>query len=115
MLHYATIATAHFRTPAGGTALIGIDHRPQHPDSFARYLVYATVLGVPWSATCRSLEEAQAQARTWRDMLVSLYDFALCDPFGHAGATEAQRQADEQAGSFAAHVCNPEWRMARER
>lgn len=33
----------------------------------------------------------------------------------HTAHTEAHRQQAEQAGSFAALVCNPMWRMARER
>lgn len=114
MTHVTTLATATLCTPSGQQAQLGIDHRPQHPDPFARYLAHAVVDGVPWSACCRDLATAQAQARAWRDCLTTQYGYVLCDPFGLPEATDAQRHAAQATGSYAAQVCDPNYRHARE-
>ncbi len=104
MFSSVPLAEAILSQPQGPSAHIGIMDRPAHPDAFARYLVYATVEGIPWSAVCRSIEEAQTQARAWRDGLLA-EGYTLADPFGPAAP----------APSHVATVCSPEWRMAREK
>jgi len=80
MFDRTVLCTTHYASATGEMATVGISHRPKHPDPSGRYLAHATVGGSPWSAKCRSYEEAQRQIHTWKQGLVG-DGYRLIDPF----------------------------------